>query len=243
MIEIQQGAIFISDAHENSERKKFYNFLKKIEQRKILAPQLIFMGDMFDLLVDQISHTKELNQKTIELVNRLSKVIDIIYLEGNHDFCLKNIFPQVKVISIQEQPITCKFINQTILLSHGDIYQGKSYKRYTQIIRTPLVLIFLNFINILTINSISNKILSDQKKKKICIKIENFSNHIKRKSKIYDIENSRFDFICEGHYHQNREYTFKKYRYKVFPSFACDNSYFQIDFQGEIVFKQITIRG
>ena len=241
MIEILQGAIFISDAHEGEKRENFYKFLSKIEQKEIFVPQLIFMGDMFDLLVYQISQTKKLNEKTVNIINRLSKRIEIIYLEGNHDFSIKNIFPYCKVFPIEKQPLECKFIDKTILLSHGDIYQNREYQRYTKIIRNSTVLRILNIINILTFNSLLKIILEKQNIKNMCNKKE-ILNNIKRKSKIYDIENSRFDFICEGHYHQNREYTFEKYKYKVFSSFACDNSYFQIDFQGEIVFKQITIR-
>ncbi len=239
MIEIKKGAIFISDAHEGESREGFYKFLKEIEDDKITPTQLIFMGDMFDLLVDQISQTKKLNQKTIDIINKLSKNVEIIYLEGNHDFCIKNIFPHCKVFPIEKQPLKCSFFDKTILLSHGDIYQNQDYQRYTKIIRNATVLKMLNLFNILVLGSILNKILHKQNIKNMCNKID-ITNKIKRKSKIYDIENSRFDFICEGHYHQNREYIFNNYRYKVFPSFACDNSYFQIDFQGEIVFKQIT---
>jgi UDP-2,3-diacylglucosamine hydrolase len=239
MIEILKCAVFIADAHEGQTRGNFYKFLSKIEKKEIFTPQLIFMGDMFDLLIDQISHTKKLNQKTVDIINRLSKDIEIIYLEGNHDFSIGNTFPHCKVFPIEKQPLKCNFANKTILLSHGDIYQDKGYQRYTKFIRNSTVLGILNVINILTLNSISKLIIYKQNSKKMCNKREVF-HKIKRKSKIYDIENSRFDFICEGHYHQHIEHTLDNYKYRVFQSFACDNSYFQIDFQGEIVFKQIT---
>ncbi len=239
MIEIQNGAIFISDAHEGQTRDGFYKFLLKIEKKEIFTPQLIFMGDMFDLLVDQISHTKKLNQQTLNIINRLSKDIEIIYLEGNHDFSIKNIFPFCKVFPIEKQPLKCYFRDKIILLSHGDVYQDIGYQRYTKIIRNSNILRVLNIINILTFNSISKLIIYKQNIKNMCNK-RSVLNKIKRKSKIYDIENSRFDFICEGHYHQHIECTLENYKYKVFQSFACDGSYFQIDFQGEIVFKQIT---
>jgi UDP-2,3-diacylglucosamine hydrolase len=242
-IGIKEGALFISDAHENVTREAFYRFLCAIDEGEITTPQLFLMGDMFDLLVGQISYTHTHYQKTINLINHLSKTIEIIYIEGNHDFNLQKLFPNVTVIPITKQPAAGIFHERLILLSHGDWNEDSNYQRYSKIIRNPLLLTFLNFYDNLRKNSISKSILKKQHQKYICFKIPNFKEYIKQKIQTYDIGVSKIDFVCEGHYHQNREFVFDTFTYKNFSSFACDKTCYQITFTDKIVFKEVLIRG
>ncbi len=238
MIEIKEGAIFLSDAHDNSKRFLFLEFLKDLDSGKIQTPQLFLMGDMFDLLVSEISYTTSTFKEYIDIINRLSKKIDILYFEGNHDFNLKPLFSNITIFPISSQPVLFNFYDKKILLSHGDIYEGVLYRVYTKIIRNSALLTLLNLVDITTRNSISKKILTSQLNKKICYKIDNFNKIIKQKLQKYDIEITKIDFVCEGHYHQNREFIFDNLKYKNFGSFACDKSYYKITFKDEITFKQ-----
>jgi len=187
MIEIKEGALFISDAHDNEKRKGFHNFLLKLNSEEIKTPQLFLMGDMFDLLVGQVTYTKSLFKESINLLNKLSTKIEIFYFEGNHDFNIKNIFPNIKVFPISEQPTLCRFKGKYILLSHGDLYQDLNYRVYTKLIRNRYILKVLNFIDTISDNHISKKILTPQIDKKICYKIPHFRQTIKQKIKRYDI--------------------------------------------------------
>jgi UDP-2,3-diacylglucosamine hydrolase len=240
-LEIKDKAIFISDAHDNEQRDGFYYFLQKLESGKIKTNQLFLMGDMFDLLVGEVTYTKNLFKRYIDLLNKLSKNIEIFYFEGNHDFNLQSIFPNIKVFKIQKQPALFKYKNKNIFLAHGDIYNGLGYKTYTILSRNSIILNILNFIDRLTDNSISKKILTPQLDKKICYKINNFNNLTKQKIQKYDIGLIEIDFVCEGHYHQNKKYMLDDIKYINFGSFACDDSYFQIHFAEGVSFKEIFI--
>ncbi|RUM69035.1 MAG: UDP-2,3-diacylglucosamine diphosphatase [Sulfurospirillum sp.] len=243
MIEIKEGALFISDAHDNVTREAFYRFLCDIDEGEIKTEQLFLMGDMFDLLVGQVSYTHRHYRKTIDLINRLSRKTEIIYLEGNHDFNLRKLFPAVTVIPIQKQPVTARFHEKSILLSHGDWNENATYRIYAKLIRNPLLLTLLNLIDHLRKHTISKSILKQQQLKYICKKSPRFHRYIKQKIQTYDIETSKIDFICEGHHHQNREFVFDDMTYKNFSAYACDKSYYKITFTDKVVFKEVHIRG
>ena len=242
-IEIKEGALFISDTHDNVTREGFYRFLCAIDEGEITTPQLFLMGDMFDLLVGQIDYTRIHYKKSIDRLNTLSRKLEIIYLEGNHDFNLKKLFPDVTIIPIDRQPLIGTFQNSTILLSHGDWCEDTKYLRYTRLIRNPLLLSILNLFDKFRNHAISKKILRKQQHKYICFKIPDFYDYIKQKIQKYDIGISKIDFVCEGHYHQNVEYRFENLIYKNFSSFACDKSYYRITFQDKVIFKEVLIRG
>jgi UDP-2,3-diacylglucosamine hydrolase len=240
MIELSDEALFVADAHyQDGVREEFYDFLLQLYHGDIKADELVFMGDMFDLLVGKITYTTEKNKKLINLINQISKTKKIIYLEGNHDFSLKSIFPNLIIVPFSSQPLIIKYHQKIIALSHGDNFSKVGYRFYTLFIRNPFVLNILNFIDKFTNNSISKKILKNQENKKICKKIKNFHNLAKQKSKFYDIASNRFDLICEGHYHMDEKFVFKDVKYKFFSSFACEKVYYKMNFTEEIVFNQI----
>lgn len=239
MIEIKEGALFISDAHDNVTREAFYRFLCDIDEGEIDAKQLFLMGDMFDLLIGQISYTHTHYRKTIDRINQLSQKVEIIYFEGNHDFNLKKLFPRVNIIPLQRQPMKLRFQERTIYLSHGDWNETTLYRIYAKLIRNPFLLATLNLLDKLRNHQISKSILKKQQQKYICKKSACFKKKIKQKIQKYDIETSKIDFICEGHHHQNREFVFDTLTYKNFSSFACDKSYYQIAFTDKIIFKEV----
>lgn len=243
MIEIKEGALFISDAHDNEKRKHFHHFLEKLNDGTIQTPQLFLMGDMFDLLVSHVNYTTSLFKESINLLNTLSQKIEIIYFEGNHDFALSALFPHIHVIPYLQQPTLCNFQGKQLLLSHGDRYQNMGYRLYTAIIRNSMVLKCLNFIDTKTDFTISKRILTPQLTKEICYKIPNFEQIVKHSTKKYDIGLINIDFVCEGHHHQNTKLVFDTFQYINFSSFACELSYYQIHFAEEIIFRELFVRG
>ena len=106
MIIIQKNALFIADSHYPHHGDTFLNLLKKLDNNKIKTPQLFLMGDNFDLLFGYNDYIQTFSKEAIDLLQTLSKKIEIYYFEGNHDFCLKEIFPDIQVYSREEQPIT-----------------------------------------------------------------------------------------------------------------------------------------
>ncbi len=225
---IKNGAIFIADAHENDKRDGFYHFLQMLKSKKIVTPQLFLMGDMFDLLVGKVEYSVKKYQKYIDLIDKIALHVEVFYFEGNHDFALKNLFKNAKIIPIQLQPM--EFIledNTVVYLSHGDKYGGLVHNTYTKLIRSNSILKLLNFIDKKRNDFISKKIENDQFRKKICSTIENFEELIRLKIPNYNAKQN--SYIIEGHYHQNHMFRIKDINYLNLPSFACNQSYFIVE--------------
>jgi UDP-2,3-diacylglucosamine hydrolase len=239
---IKEGAIFISDAHESDIRESFYEFLLLLESKEIKTPQLFLMGDMFDLLVGKVAYGVSKYTKHIELLEKLAQRIEIFYFEGNHDFCLDNLFLHVKVIPLSQQPLQFNLNDKkSCLLSHGDKYGGLFHMLFTKFIRSKSVLSVLNFIDVRGNFAISKKIEKGLLHKNICKKIHGFEQIIKEKILTFYPRNSQY--ILEGHYHQNEAFEINGINYINFPSFACNQSYFIVESSTSAKFAEKKLRG
>lgn len=217
-MQIKQDAIFIADAHFNFKREDLETLLKKIVEEKMVCSQLFLMGDMFDFIAYEVNYFKKINKNIIELINKISTKLEVFYFEGNHDFNLKQLFPNTKVFSRASQPVKMNLEEKTVALSHGDIFVGEAYEMFCKVIRNSFTLKFLNTIDIFSF--ISKKVETKLANKKICHKIENFESIIKNKIVQYNA-----DIVIEGHYHQGKHYSFDKQEYINIPSFACEKKY------------------
>ena len=222
-LNLKEGAILIADAHyPNHKKEEFLAFLNAVYKKEIKTQQLIFMGDIFDLLVGNSPYLKERFKSEIALINLIAQDIEVIYLEGNHDFYLKPLFENIKIYPITTQPLKAKFNSKIICLSHGDkIFMPFIYKVYTTIIRNPITLKIIPDI-------VAKYKLKSMSKKSICKKIINFEDRVKKIKDIYSC-----DFIIEGHYHQDRVYK----NYYALPSFACSNK-IAVVVNGNIEYKE-----
>ncbi len=225
---IENKALFIADAHYPHHNSILLKLLQKIKSGEIETKQLFLMGDIFDLLFGGGEYVYDYNKEAIEYINCLSDKISIIYLEGNHDFYLKKIFPKIKVIPRDKQPLCINDVSGRLFcFSHGDKYEtGILYDIYSAIIRNPLTISILKVFE----KRISKKMLYSLSKKDICKKIRNFDDIIKKILKHYP-ENA---IVIEGHFHQG----IKKERYISLPSLACDNLY-TLYLDGEFIFHKI----
>jgi len=142
-LDIKDDAIFIADSHYNKNRIEFELFLDDIIAKKIKTSQLFLMGDMFDFLSSYIKYFIKINQSVINKINIISLDIQIIYLEGNHDFNLQDIFPNVKVIKRENQPLIVQNQNKKIAISHGDIFTPFGYNLYK--------LVYIQFISLIPV--------------------------------------------------------------------------------------------
>ncbi len=226
MLEIKDGAFLISDAHYSHKRPQLLAFFKDIKNKKLNPTQLILMGDIFDLLFGGVARTIQRNSEVVDLINEISMDIEVVYIEGNHDFNLKQVFKNAKVFTITEQPIEVILEHKKAYLAHGDFNSPLGYKIYTSIIRNRFVLFVLNFINILFNNLILKKLDNYLDKKDDCKKIENFESIVKSR-----IEN-RFEceYFIEGHFHQDSTLKLKTTTYINLGAFACNQRYFVVKF-------------
>jgi len=228
-VELKEGAFIISDAHYSPSRPELLNFLKDIKNKRFLPSQIIFMGDIFDALFGGIKRTYTKNQKLIDIINEISLNIEVIYLEGNHDFNLKSIFPNSKVFNISSQPILCEQKNKKIYLAHGDFNGDFGYKIYTALIRNSVVLFILNILNAVFGNFVLNYLDNHLSKKDDCANIDNFKQIIEKRFN----ENYDCDYFIEGHHHQNKIVKLNNFNYINLAAFACNQRYFIVEFAKE----------
>lgn len=223
-IEIREGAFIVSDAHYSHLRPEFLDFLKDIHSQKLNPKQLILMGDIFDTLFGGVPYTSQINKEAVGLINDISKEIEVIYLEGNHDFNLSSIFPHAKVFPISKQPLACSYENKKVLLAHGDFGSEIKYRIYASFIRNPFVLFILNIINFLSFNLILKKLDNYLSKKDDCKEFSGFKEFISKKL----INRYKCDYFIEGHFHQNRSFELDGFSYINLAAFACNQRYFTV---------------
>lgn len=217
-LNIKRGAIFVADSHFNEKNQEFLIFLEKLLSKKINTTQLFLMGDMFDFISGESKYFIKRNQKIIDILNELSKKIEIIYLEGNHDYNIKSLFLNIKVFKREQQPVSATYEGKSVSLSHGDNFTPWHYNLYCAIIRNSSFLIFLNLIDIN--NIISKKIYYSLLEKKICRKMKNFEEFALKR-----VANYESDIIIEGHFHQGKSFTIQNQVYVNIPSLCCDKKY------------------
>ena len=147
-LNIKEGAIFVADSHFNEKNREFLQFLKKIENQEIQTSQLFLMGDIIDFISSECKFFIKQNSEVITLLNNLSKNMQIVYLEGNHDYNLQELFSNIKIVKRENQPLIGKFEDKTISLAHGDNFINWKYDLFCKVVRNRFFLKFMNFIDI-----------------------------------------------------------------------------------------------
>ena len=225
--EIKQNALFVADAHYPHHGEAFLELLQQLKTKEISTPQLFLMGDIFDLLFGHNEYIQNFSKEAITLLQELSKELEIIYLEGNHDFCLKEVFPNIQVYSREEQPLHFTLNKQDVYLSHGDKYETNfGYNLYSKVLRNKFTLTFLKTFE----KQIINDRIAKLKVKKIC---KPFVNYKKRFEKIL-AHYPKESLVIEGHFHQALVYK----NYISLPSLACQGKVGVIK-DNKIIFKNL----
>lgn len=228
MVEIKEDALFVADAHYPHHGHEFIELLHKLKNGEIATPQLFLMGDIFDLLFGYNDHIVTFCDEAVSLLQELSKTIDIYYFEGNHDFCLKDLFTDMFVFSREEQPVTMKLGKKLVSLSHGDKFDaGFGYGVYCKLLRNKTTLNILKPFEKKIIDHQMNRLPS----KIICRKMSNFE---KKVSTIMSHYPQDIDMVIEGHFHQ----AVKIGKYVSLPSLACQKQ-ISIVRDNKIIFENI----
>lgn len=225
-LNIDHGAIFVADSHYNERKPEFLIFLKKLQNKEINTTQLFLMGDMFDFISGESQYFIKRNQKLIDIINELANDIQIIYLEGNHDYNMASLFKNVLVIKRENQPLKAKYQEKSASISHGDNFTPWHYNLYCKIIRNHALLVLLNMIDFN--NFISKKIYYSLISKNICSIMKDFNSFAKRR-----LSNYESNIIIEGHFHQGKEFILNNQQYINIPSLFCDKKYIILSEQFE----------
>ncbi|MDQ1325625.1 MAG: UDP-2,3-diacylglucosamine hydrolase [Campylobacterota bacterium] len=224
---IKDGALFVADSHYPHHGDAFLVLLQKIASGEIAAPQLFLMGDNFDLLFGYNEYIQTFSKEAIVLLQSLSKTLEIHYFEGNHDFCLSTLFPNMNVYTREQQPVFFSFGEKKIAISHGDKYAtGFIYDLYCKILRNPAVLTLLKPFE----KSIINHQMAALSKKEICRRFDGFKKRVDQILSCYQ----EVDCVVEGHFHQSRIIG----KYISLPSLACQKKV-GVFKNGKMVFEEI----
>ena len=227
MIEIKENTIFIADSHYPHHGDDFLKLLKRLEKKEIETPQLFLMGDNFDLLFGHNDYIKTFSNEAITLLQRLSKKLEIHYLEGNHDFCLEDVFPDVNVYSREEQPIMFGMGGKKVAISHGDKYvTGFGYDLYCTVLRNKTTLTLLKPFEKAIIDHRMKKL----SQKDICHHFPGFEKRVEEILGHY----ADSDMVIEGHFHQAKVID----KYISLPSLACQAQVAMVK-DGELVFIKL----
>ncbi|WP_295418211.1 metallophosphoesterase [Sulfurovum sp.] len=227
MLEIKEKAIFIADSHYPHHGNAFLELLKKLESGEVETSQLFLMGDNFDLLFGYNDYIQTFSHEAIVLLQTLSKKMEIHYFEGNHDFCLKDIFTNMNVYSRDVQPIMFKLGDKKVAISHGDKYAaGFGYDFYCKLLRNKTMLTLLKPFEKAIIDDRMRKL----SQKNICHTFKGFEKRVEEILKHYQDA----DLVIEGHFHQSRIIG----KYISLPSLACQGMVAVIE-EGKMVFKAL----
>jgi UDP-2,3-diacylglucosamine hydrolase len=240
-IVIQEGAFFVSDAHYNVDNgeTKFLDFLQKIATQELQPTQLFLLGDIFDTLFGEVPYTAKKNQEVIDLIELIASKMEVIYLEGNHDFQLRYFFSQaVHIFPLKMQPLTCSANNKTVLIAHGDFDAPFGYQLYTALIRNKIILKILNLYDTITQHSILNFVAKHMAKKQQCKVFDWFDTFTQKRLE----DGFSCDVYIDGHFHQNKVFTLNNIKYINLGAFACNQRYFVVKFkQDEIILEEKTL--
>lgn len=224
---ILDNAIFIADAHYPHHGDEFYQLLVDIDSGVLKPSQIFLMGDIFDLLFGYNEYIKSFSLKAIELLNKISLKIPIIYIEGNHDFSLETIFKDISIYPQSQQPLYFDLDGKVVALSHGDLFDTPlSYRIYSKILRNRYTLTILKVWQ----KSIIDYRMAKLAQKSICRKFIDFESKVDRILNSYrDV-----DLVVEGHFHQG----VKIKNYISLPSLACQKQIATIE-NGNFVFVDL----
>jgi UDP-2,3-diacylglucosamine hydrolase len=237
-MELKEGAVLIGDVHYHADfrRDHFLEFLSKIEE--ILPPQLILFGDIFELLFGGVKYTEKKNVDVIKRLNRIGEKVQILYLEGNHDFNLKKLFPKLVVISIFQQPFLLKYNKKKIYISHGDSGVKGFFYFYRRVINSNFILKFISFADSVFGNPLLKILEFRQEKKRKCHKIKGFKDIIKKK-----LGKFGGGVWIDGHYHQGVGFNINDISYYNLFAFACNQSCFIVKSKQNTLFiKNISLK-
>jgi UDP-2,3-diacylglucosamine hydrolase len=149
----------ISDVHIKEEgdlsEELFLSFLSHAISNDI--KKVYLLGDIFDLLVGGHLLYEEVYPKVFTaLRNVLEHNIQIVQLEGNHDFHFENLIKKLlkkwkvkdSLWTYHNTPLVENYDGKRILFAHGDEIEigNETYKRYRRFIRSKPIYFLANYL-------------------------------------------------------------------------------------------------
>lgn len=223
-LKLNSDALFIADAHYNPcNAKELVDYLYMLNHCP--PSQLFLMGDIAQVFVGNLRSSIRSNMPLLQALNSLRDT-QIFWLEGNHDFALKNIakhklLDNTIFIPRSEQPLRVQFEGKKYLLAHGDLFLGLRYSAYINIMRKSTIWFWL--IDFLSSGEIYGEVeekLYDKPIRKHNFHFFEFAAKRILSYKKYSLKKDcDFDGIIEGHFHVGKRIQIKGIDYVALPAF------------------------
>lgn len=219
----------IADSHLGPS-EPFLRHLKELEN--LGTSRFIFLGDIFHYYVGIPSWTDYVDSEILQCWSqRKNNGMDIIYLEGNRDFFLKD-SPLSHSVTEVSTRFTVDLQGCRVLFEHGDLINRKDrqYFLWRSISKSFLVYRLLKLFPARWL-----KPLMDRTERRL--KQTNFSyrdNLPWDEIEQFSIDHSDFDLIVLGHFHKRVETTLKDNKIILMPSWSDDPTALLLSDTGDI---------
>jgi UDP-2,3-diacylglucosamine hydrolase len=150
-----KSVFFISDVHlglhdktrEREKEERLLSFLSHVEEH---GEQLFILGDLFDYWFEYKHVIPRGYHHTLSALGHLvERGIKIHYLAGNHDFWLKDFFPDDLGIPVYKEPFAMMIGNKKFYFHHGDGLSLKDagYRVLKKILRNKLSIFLFSIVH------------------------------------------------------------------------------------------------
>jgi UDP-2,3-diacylglucosamine hydrolase len=210
--------ISISDIHILSEEDPYYAILLDLISKQIQAGDyLILAGDIFDFLLGRSGDIRRRYKKFFDHLESIGNLgAQIHYIEGNHDFHLKQIFAGLPNCHVHESEVTLTLAGKNFYIAHGDLIDKNDvgYLRLRKVLRSSLTGAIANFLPEMVLQTIGAKSssLSQLSRKNRSVDSRKSSMEYMRKifrQFVKDKITSGYDFVILGHCHDADELSFQ----------------------------------
>ena len=141
--------LFVGDAHfasgDGERRKHFFNFIQK---NRSTLNTLVIMGDFFDFWFGfrDLSPLKREYGDILQFLKQLrSEGVEIIYLEGNHEFQMEPYMRETLGIDVYDNCVEIDLDGKKIYLAHGDrAYATVSHRILTWLLRNRITYLLIS---------------------------------------------------------------------------------------------------
>ena len=150
-----KSIFFISDVHlglhdkerEREKENRLLSFLSYVEER---GEELFILGDLFDYWFEYKYVIPRGFHRTLSKLGMLvEKGIKVHYLAGNHDFWLKDFFPDDLGIPVYKEPFSKTLGGKKFYFHHGDglAIKDAGYRLLKKILRNRISIFFFSLLH------------------------------------------------------------------------------------------------
>src|SRR5688572_14037481 len=119
----------VSDLHIwGSEDPLYFSLLSLLRDRAVAGDTVVLAGDLFDLFVgNKPVFTQRYSDFVKEMAKAAGRGVVIHYIEGNHDFLMRQVFEGVSGVMIHPCEVSVELQGKHFYFAHGDTVNPRDY--------------------------------------------------------------------------------------------------------------------